>query len=431
VGLTYGSLFSGIGGMDHGLDQAGWECVFQCELDSKCQDVLERHWPGLPRFPDVREISLDGLRERGIEPGSVDVLAGGFPCQDISLAGRREGLAGDRSGLFWEFHRVATLLRPRWLLIEDVPGLLSSGKRRDMGAVLRALVDSGYGVAYRVLDSQFFGLAQRRKRVFIVGHLGEPWSAPAEVLLERESRPWDPPPSERSRAQAPRGAGEGASGGVGTRPRDLEAYQCQGASVGPMGVLRSGNGGVTGGVPFIASGPVGTLQASGSGGRGHRLDAESAAGGHLVPVFSSRLTTHEVSPCLQERGGKGPDSDCTQAYVIHTSEPFTFDWQASGGNDTSWRGKSRQWIVRKPGLSGTLNACKTEAVFLTPLGVRRLTPLECERLQGYPDGWTELGASGKKIADSHRYRMCGNGVSSPVAEWIGHRIQAFHQDRKD
>ena len=184
--MKYGSLFSGIGGFDLGLDRAGMECVWQVEIEPKCQRVLARHWPNVNRYDDVR--TFDGRTA-----GPVDLICGGFPCQDVSVAGPRTGLAGERSGLFHEFMRIAREARPRWVVIENVPGLLSSGKRRDMGTVLGALADLGCGYAYRVLDAQHFGLAQRRKRVFIVGHLGEPWSAPAAVLLEPASLPGDPP----------------------------------------------------------------------------------------------------------------------------------------------------------------------------------------------------------------------------------------------
>ena len=160
--LTYGSLFSGIGGIDLGLDRSGWECKWQCEIEPFCVKVLDKHWPQVKKYHDIREVKPSEL-----EP--VDLICGGFPCQDLSVAGRRAGLAGKRSGLFYEFMRIADECAPTWVLIENVPGLLSSNGGRDMGAVLGTLGELGYGWAYRVLDAQYLGVAQRRRRVFIVG----------------------------------------------------------------------------------------------------------------------------------------------------------------------------------------------------------------------------------------------------------------------
>jgi DNA-cytosine methyltransferase len=175
--LRYLSLFSGIGGFDLGFDRAGMVCAGQVEYDEKARGVLARHWPDVPRLNDVREV-------QGNEFGTVDVITGGFPCQDVSVAGRRAGLAGERSGLWFEFHRLIDRVRPRWAVIENVPGLLSSNGGRDFAVILRGLVECGYGVAWRILDAQYFGVAQRRRRVFIVGSLGS--GRAAEVLFERE-----------------------------------------------------------------------------------------------------------------------------------------------------------------------------------------------------------------------------------------------------
>ena len=194
---TFGSLFSGVGGMDLGLEWAGWECRWQVEIDDWRRQVLTRHWAEVPKWKDVREfcgnrsqsmvgdgiatISATGLQGADL---AVDLICGGFPCQDLSVAGRRAGLAGERSGLFFEFARIAGELKPQWLLIENVPGLLSSAQGLDFAIVLDTLDELGYGVAWRILNSQFFGVPQRRRRVFIVGHLGGP--CPPEILFEPE-----------------------------------------------------------------------------------------------------------------------------------------------------------------------------------------------------------------------------------------------------
>lgn len=311
--LTVGSLFSGVGGLDLGLERAGMAVAWQCEIDPACRKVLAHRWPETHCYDDVRKVDAHNA-------STVDVLCGGFPCQDVSLAGPRLGLAGERSGLWWEFARVAAEIAPRWVVIENVPGLLSSRAGRDMAAVLAGLEKRGYGWAYRVLDARYWGVAQRRRRVFIVGHPSA--ERAAQVLFERESVPRNSAASPQARQTTTGDAGPGATGGRGTR--DV-AY---------------------------------ALNAS------ERWDGESET---FIPVgFNAR---------------QDPDH-----------------WADS---------------------SGPLDTDGCSQAIASPSGVRRLTPTECERLQGFPDGWTDVGAS-----DTVRYRQLGNAVCVPVAEWIGRRILA-------
>lgn len=312
--MKVGSLFTGIGGLDLGLERAGMKIQWQVEIDSFARKVLQKHWPEVPKYDDIRKI-------RGGELEPVALVCGGFPCQDLSLAGKRAGLAGKQSGLFFEFMRIIADVRPRWVVIENVPGLLSSNKRRDMGTVLGALAELGYGYAYRVLDAQYFGVAQRRRRVFIVGYLGDGASA-AKVLFEPESCEGDPPPG--------REAGQKVAGTLG----------------------------------------------GGSGNRGWASDTERMT---FIPETAKSLTsvanrqdgsvdTYVIQDIGTLRLGKKPDST---AYI-------------AGG-----------------------------------IAVRRLTPLECERLQGFPDKWTLLN---EHTPDGPRYKTLGNAVVPQVAEWIGRRI---------
>jgi len=173
---TFGSLFTGIGGFDLGLERAGWECRWQVENDKFCNQVLEKHWPDVKRYGDIKDVE---------HPESVDLICGGFPCQDLSVAGKRAGLGGDRSGLFWEFIRIIKESSPPWILIENVPGWFSSNSGEDFRIALEAMDECGYGVAWRVLNSQYFGIPQRRRRIFIVGSLGRP--CPPEVLFESDT----------------------------------------------------------------------------------------------------------------------------------------------------------------------------------------------------------------------------------------------------
>jgi len=164
--VTFGSLFSGIGGLDLGLERAGMRCAWQCELDDYARRVLAKHWPNVRRHDDVRTFPPEG-------EWHVDLIAGGFPCQDLSLAGRREGLEGERSGLWWEFARVIRVLRPRYVLVENVPGLLAppdGGKQAPMGCVLGELARLGYDAEWQSIPASAFGSTQLRFRVFVIAY---------------------------------------------------------------------------------------------------------------------------------------------------------------------------------------------------------------------------------------------------------------------
>jgi site-specific DNA-cytosine methylase len=204
------STFSGDGGFDIVLEETGEiETVAFVEKDPYCQIALSAHWPNVPIYPDITEVSVEEIKKKF---GTIDIITGGFPCQDVSVAGNRKGLAGSRSGLWFEFLRLIKGLRPEWLIIENVPGLLSSNEGRDLAVILRGLVECGYGWSYRILDAQYFGVPQRRRRVFIVGHLGDGRSA--EVLFEREGLCWDTPPRTSQRKEIAR-TSEGSSGDGG------------------------------------------------------------------------------------------------------------------------------------------------------------------------------------------------------------------------
>ena len=157
--LTVGSTFTGVGGADLGFEWAGFDIKWQCEFDSWKQQILRAHWPDVELFDDIRTMQ---------DPPPVDVMIGGFPCQDLSVAGRRKGFSGERSVLAFEFLRVAESVQPRWIVLENVPGLLSSNRGRDFARLIDEVVGCGYGVAWRICDAKFWGVPQRRRRVFIV-----------------------------------------------------------------------------------------------------------------------------------------------------------------------------------------------------------------------------------------------------------------------
>lgn len=346
--MKFASLFAGIGGFDLGLERSGMECIAQVEWDKDCQKVLSRHWPTTPKHLDVTEV-------KGTDLGRPDLICGGWPCQDTSVAGGRAGLAGKRSGLFHEFMRLVAEISPTWVLAENVPGLLSSGDRRDMGTVLGALGELGYGWAYRVLDAQYLGVAQRRRRVFIVGCLGDPRRA-AEVLFESESCEGHPAPRRETR--------EEVAASVGTRAPDARNDAAGIVTHALTGVTEDGTG------------------------RG-------------TPVVTT-MRWREGKP----GGGKGALLSEDRSLTLATSNDQTV-FAPTAGTVTSAYGT--KWNGNGSADSGDLFA-RTET------DVRRLTPTECERLQGFPDGWT----SGQ--SDTLRYRQLGNAVCVPVAEWIGQRI---------
>jgi DNA (cytosine-5)-methyltransferase 1 len=179
------SLFAGVGGFDLALERAGVPVVAAVEIDKNASGVLAHRFPNSTLFGDIQEVTGNDLLRAGFIP-ERGIITGGFPCQDLSVAGKRAGLAGGRSGLFWEICRLLDDLHPKYFILENVPGLLSSNGGRDMGTVVGALAELGYGIAYRVLDAQNFGVPQRRRRVFIVGCLGDSGAAPAEILAISE-----------------------------------------------------------------------------------------------------------------------------------------------------------------------------------------------------------------------------------------------------
>ena len=182
--MKFVSLFAGVGGFDLGLTKSGHECVGQVEIDKHARAVLDLQFPDVPKHNDVTT-AIEWADEIGLT-GNIDLVCGGFPCQDLSVAGKRAGLSGARSGLFYDALRFATHTKAKTILLENVPGLLSSNQGRDFGVLLTALAESGYSnIEWRILDSQFFGVPQRRRRIFIVASVGtEPFR---QILAECES----------------------------------------------------------------------------------------------------------------------------------------------------------------------------------------------------------------------------------------------------
>jgi DNA (cytosine-5)-methyltransferase 1 len=207
--ITAVSLFAGVGGFDLALERAGVNVVASVEIDKNARNILTKQFPNATIFNDVKEVTGEQLIAAGFDP-STGVITGGFPCQDLSVAGKRAGLAGDRSGLFFEIARILEETKAKFFILENVPGLLSSNKGRDMGTVIGTLDELGYSVAWRVLDAQYFGVPQRRRRIFIVGCLGDDWRTPAQILSLIEGRTGYLEASQSKGKDAPRATPNGA-----------------------------------------------------------------------------------------------------------------------------------------------------------------------------------------------------------------------------
>jgi DNA (cytosine-5)-methyltransferase 1 len=235
--MRFVSLFAGVGGFDLGLTRSGHECVGQVEIDKHARSVLDLQFPEIPKHDDVTT-AIDWADEIGLT-GNIDLVCGGFPCQDLSVAGKRAGLAGARSGLFYDALRFATHTKAETIILENVPGLLTSNQGRDFGAVLTSLADSGYSnIEWRLLNSQFFGVPQRRRRVFVVASIGtKPFR---QILAQLESRTRDSQESEQER--------EATSGAIatGTGTSGFTATSFGGYGDG-VGTLRANGGDLGGG----------------------------------------------------------------------------------------------------------------------------------------------------------------------------------------
>lgn len=344
--VNYGSVCAGIEAASVAWKSLGWQASWFSEIEPFCCAVLAQHYPDVPNLGDMTKF-------QEWSDYAIDVLVGGTPCQSFSVAGLRAGMDDPRGNLALVYLAVAARYRPRWVVWENVPGVLSSGGGRDFGAFLGALGQLGYGFAYRVLDAQYFGVAQRRRRVFVVGHLGD-WRRAAAVLFEQHSLSGYPPPSRTEGEVTPTipasGAGTARTGGprLGCEEKSL---------VSALGFTKRGGRGLS-----VHEHTYGTLDE-----------------GQNMPLICFEPGN------LRRRCGSEPNEDCAP----------------------------------------TLGAQKIGDTFphIADQTVRRLTPRECERLQGFPDDYTAITYRGKPAYDGPKYRALGNSMAVPVMRWIGERIQ--------
>ncbi|NDG67463.1 MAG: DNA (cytosine-5-)-methyltransferase [Actinobacteria bacterium] len=427
--LTGVSLFAGVGGFDLAMERAGVQVVASVEIDKHARGILEKHFPTSKLFNDVTEVTGEQLRESGFTP-SRGILTGGFPCQDLSIAGKRAGLDGARSGLYWQITRLIDETEPEWVVLENVPGLLTSSGGADMGAVIGALADRGYGVGWRVLDAQNFGVPQRRRRVFIVARRAGDITSVAKVLFERQGLRGNHPSSRAQGQETTRDAGQGikVASGDGLEPDygDTvfdQSFRMDGVrtyeGVSQSLNARMGTGGNNVPLKVEAETYVKVIR-SGARDADGNLPPEVWREEETNPTLNqfdqgdSRTVVAIVEPYQKVVGtiaaGAHPGSYNGQdAYNdMFIVEPIAVQGSVVGRSDTAGPGGKGHGEEGDPMF--TLNTIDRHAV--ANAIVRRLTPMECERLQGFPDGWTA------DQADSHRYKQMGNAVAVPVVEWI-------------
>jgi len=423
--MIYGSVCSGIEAATVAWHPLGWKPSFFSEIEAAPRSVLAHHYPDVPLHGDFTTIGANEY-----EP--IDLLVGGTPCQSFSVAGLRGGLDDDRGNLALEFLRLAQRTRPKWLVWENVPGVLSSNGGRDFGSILGGLVECGYGFAYRVLDAQYFGVAQRRRRVFVVGYLGD-WRPAAAVLFERHSLQGHSAPSRKKGQEV---AGYTASSFGGYREG--------------CGTLRADGGDYGGGTEtLIADWPsevAPTLNAAfGSklgledqhirGGGGYSLTAKcltTGVGQRYDPETETLIPTHgggfDVTPTLTSNGD-AHSGFRDEHGLVPTAFPINTQLGLRGA-DTSNSSREGLGLGNEGDPSFTLQAAHSHAV-ATQSAVRRLTPRECERLQGFPDDYTLVSHRNKPMSDGPRYKALGNSMAVPVMRWIGERIQMVQKLRDE
>lgn len=471
--MRFGSVCSGIEAASVAWEPLGWKAEFFSEIEPFPSAVLAHHYPTVPNYGDMNAFA-------SWPDARLDVLVGGTPCQSFSVAGLRGGMADPRGNLALVYLALANRYRPRWIVWENVPGVLSSSGGRDFGAFLGGLGELGYGWAYRVLDAQYFGVPQRRRRVFVVGYLGD-WRRAAAVLFEPASLRGDSPPRREARERVAnalterpdRGGGnsEGqrlvagtmkansGGGGLGTD------FDCDGGLIafggnrcsGPIDVAAAlqAHGGPNGrtdfgsetfvthslradgfdasedgtgrGTPLVPV-PIDMRQASrGDKITNNRAHGSGGAPGHGVGeagdpaftvsergqaiAFDTTQITHPENRCKPQPG------DPCHPLAAGAHAPAIAGFYPTAGRDFPEFGEQSPTVkTGSGGDSGNPPGARIGS------SVRRLTPTECERLQGFPDDYTLTPYRGKPAADGPRYKALGNSMAVPVVRWIGERI---------
>ena len=441
----------------------GWKAVGFSEIEPFPCAILKHRFPNTPNYGSLTE-----YQQWPLGPDSIDLLVGGTPCQSFSVAGLRKGLADPRGNLALVFLGLADKLRPRWIVWENVPGVLSSDGGRDFGSFLGALEQLGYGWAYRVLDAQHFGVPQRRRRVFVVASL-RGRDVAASVLLEPESLCWHPTSRQKKgQATAPdAGSGVETGGPIGVDFRH-ERFERDGT----VGTIQSKS---TGGyslnyapgvaIPFRKSKRACSktdnetwVEADASNTLNNFDLGDTRTTHAVVEPFAWTQNQREEVRILGDKTGALalPGTHQSnyiaepQLYENHPNDsrvtgplqvaPTVVSRFGTGGGNVPLVNNEPSAITFQPGnlrreagadpsttTTTTLKASAGDQMphVATPMAVRRLTPTECERLQGFPDNWSRIPWKGKpedQCPDGPRYKACGNSMAVPVMRWIGEQI---------
>ena len=440
--LTAVSLFAGVGGFDLALERSGVKVVASVEIDSKASAVLAKQFPNSKLFNDIKGVTGEQLIAAGFDPRN-GIITGGFPCQDLSMAGRRAGLGGARSGLFWEICRLLEQTKSQYFILENVPGLLSSNQGKDMATVLEALVELGYRIAFRVLDAQYFGVPQRRRRVFIVGSFGNSGGSPEQILAIADGR--------ARYIEASKSKGQKVARKIAKSVGNSEWWN--GSDIADTLTVSSNEQRMPdkNKMQMIVFSPhredgarvndnvVNTLLSSmGTGGNnmpmvfpmhGAMIGAQDNNGPDGSGFLGENDPSYTLTASSQNRHGvaiiHNPSSfaDYSEANIVGTlragmptgSEPLVQGYKKNLAEKDE-----EQWmetdVSRNISVYDNNHEARVTVLAESNSVVRRLTPLECERLQGFPDNWT----AGQ--TDGHRYKQMGNAVAVPVVEFIVKRL---------
>lgn len=462
--MDYLSLFSGIEAASVAWAPLGWRPLAFAEADAFPSAVLRERFPSVPNLGDVTKVNWRGFAK---EFGRPDVLVGGSPCQSFSIAGTRTGLGG-ASGLMWEYVRAVREVRPRWLLWENVPGALSSTNGEDFGCLLRSLDALGYGLAWRVLDAQFFGVAQRRERVFLVGRLGDP-GGPCQVLFEPDCLSWDTPQGREKRKELAAAAGSrpacagfkyfagGGSNGVGHEEESCNTLTADWHSPAVYPVQTNYGSDLAGTLTARGDSSAGPMQGQNvvcmtdtqthssvsDDGTVGTITSHSMKDAPAVASFAVRMREGKAG------GGKDPLVQDEVSGTIATGNDQTIFSFAQNTRDevrVQGDGTLSGALSASPGMKQTTYVCMADdnanaavddeccgtlkcggsaPIAGGRMAIRRLMPVECERLQGFPDGWTQIpwrGRPAEECPDGPRYKAIGNSMAVPVMRWLGERI---------
>ena len=391
--MNYLSVCSGVEAATVAWHDLGWNPVAFSEIEKFPSEVLAHHYPGVPNLGD-----MSNYKEWNFGEKTIDLLVGGTPCQSFSVAGLRRGLEDPRGNLALIYVGILDKFRPKWFIWENVPGVLSSSKGRDFGSFLGAVGELGYGFSYRVLDAQNFGVPQRRRRVFVVGHFGD-WRPAAEVLFEPESLSRHIEESRKKRKDTPRDTTLGIDTSGPLQARDCNGPNSDGLNKTSAKMM-----------PVLHQSQVGTLCARDYKG----LSSDHVDTKAIVEVFEN----HPSDSRVKEMGD--------------TCQTVTSTWGMGGGNIPFVLNNPIAYSIREDGQKNNMSVTELDVsnclsshqpsimshhaqTFIQDMAVRKLTPIECERLQGFPDGYTNIK---ENCPDGPRYKAMGNSMAVPVMRWI-------------